>query len=335
MVAKQPLILVTGATGAIGGRVVGALHSAGYRVRTFSVDESAPGFFPVSVDVLRGDITDVPAVEAAMAGVEAVVHMAALLHVVNPPPEMRESYEKVNVTGTTIVAAAAVKAGVKRLVFFSTIAVYGKSGGEVLDETSPARPDTFYALTKLSAEQIVLAARGEGGTPIGIVLRLGAVYGTRIKGNYARLTCSLARGLFIPLGAGLNRRTLVYDKDVATAALLAVTHPAALGRIYNVTDGQYHRLRDIIAAICAALGRRAPGFQLPVGFIRFLAGILEAGARIIGVKPLVSNSTIDKYTEDIAVSGDLIRKELGFAHAYSLQEGWKETIQEMQHIKAL
>ena len=85
---------------------------------------------------------------------------------------------------------------------------------------------------------------GADGQPLGAVLCLGAVYGSRIKGNYERLTHAMARNRFIPIGNGLNRRMLVYDKDVGRAAVLAVSHPAAAGRVFNVTDGEFHTLRN-------------------------------------------------------------------------------------------
>jgi UDP-glucose 4-epimerase len=131
-------------------------------------------------------------------------------------------------------------------------------------------PDTFYARTKLSAEQIVLNVRGADGQPLGTVLRLGAVYGSRVKGNYERLTRALARHRFIPTGDGLNRRTLVYDKDVGRAAALTVSHPAAAGRVFNVTDGTFPTLNEIIKSICSALGRKPPRLSLPVGATRTL-----------------------------------------------------------------
>ncbi len=314
--------------------------------------------FPQNVEVLIGDVTDQLAVQSAMQGVDAVVHMAALLHIVNPPPELREKYERVNIGGTATVVEAAIKAGVKRVVLFSTIAVYGPSDGCVLNEMSPTHPDTFYAQTKCAAEQIVLNARGADGQPLGTVLRLGAVYGSRIKGNYERLTRALAGNLggnlgtrsripgnsghvprlpwrvphfpFIPVGNGLNRRTLVYDKDVGRAAVLAVSHPAAAGRVFNVTDGGFHTLNEIIESICAALGRKPPRLSLPVGPIRALIGLIEKGSHAIGTKPPVTKAIIDKYTEDIAVDGSLIQKELGFVAQYDLKAGWEETIREMQ-----
>ena len=96
-ISKGVTVLVTGATGAIGPRVVHALCVAGYLVRTFSLDTPETELFPPNVDEQIGDITDPAAVQSAMQGVDAVVHMAALLHMVNPPPAMREKYEGVNI----------------------------------------------------------------------------------------------------------------------------------------------------------------------------------------------------------------------------------------------
>ena len=324
------MVLITGATGAIGPRVVHALHRAGFQIRAFSVDAPASGMFPQSVEVLIDDVTDQVAVQSAMRGVDAVVHMAALLHIVNPPPELREKYERVNVGGTATVVEAAIKAGVKRVVLFSTIAVYGPSDACVLNEQSPTHPETFYAQTKLAAEKIVLTARGTDGKPLGTVLRLGAIYGSRIKANYERLTHALARNRFIPVGNGLNRRTLVYDKDVGRTAVLAVSLPAAADRVFNVTDGEFHSLNEIIKAICSALGRKPPRLSLPSGIIRSMAGAIAGGYHIFGLRSPITPEMVDKYTEDIAVNGSLIKKELGFVPQYDLRTGWEEAIREMR-----
>jgi len=323
-------ILVTGATGAIGPSVLNALLEAGHRVRAFSLEAPETGLFPHGVEAIVGDITDQRAVQAAMQGMEAVVHMAALLHIVNPPPAMHAAYERINVGGTQTVVDAAVQAGLRRIVFFSTIAVYGPSGGCVLDEMSEPHPDTPYARTKLSAERIVLNAKARDGRPLGTVLRLGAVYGPRIKGNYARLLHALQRRRFLSVGRGLNRRSLVHVKDVGRAAATAVAHPGAAGRIYNVTDGAYHTLNEIIACMCSALGRRPPLLSLPIVPTRMAIHLMEALSRAFGFKEPGLKEMIDKYTEDIAVDGILIRQELGFVPRYNLQAGWKETILEMR-----
>src|SRR4030043_2241388 len=125
---------------------------------------------------------------------------------------------------------------------------------------------------------------GADGQPLGTVLRLGAVYGSRIKGNYERRTHALARHRFISVGSGLNRRTLVYDKDIGRAAVLAVSHPAAAGRIFNVTDGEFHTLNEIIESICSALGRKPARWSLPAGLSRVLAGVIEKAGHLMGLK---------------------------------------------------
>jgi UDP-glucose 4-epimerase len=331
-VFKGAIVLVTGATGAVGPRVVDALSAAGCRVRTLSLDQPPKGQWPSNVETRIGDVTDLAAVQSSMQGVDAVVHLAALLHIVNPPPELREKYERINVGGTETVVQAAVQAGVKRVVLASTIAVCGQSDGHVITEDTPPHPETFYAQTKLAAEKIVLNAKFSDGQPMGTVLRFGAVYGARIKGNYQRLLQSLALGRFIPIGAGRNRRTLVYDKDVARAVVLAIQHPSAAGKIFNVTDGQFHTLADIIVAICAALGRKKPRCSIPVGLALAVAGMIEDATRLIGSRSSVNRATIDKYTEDIAVEGKRIQAELGFVPQYDLDAGWRETVQEIRQI---
>lgn len=323
-------ILATGATGAVGPRVVSALREAGHSVLVLAMDVPTPEILPDDVEIRLGDITDAAVVASSMSDIDAVVHLAALLHVVNPPPALREKYERINVGGTAIVVDEAIKAGVQRVVLASTIAVYGPSGGRVLDEESAAVPDTFYGQTKLTAEQIVLAARRTDDQPLGTVLRFGAVYGARIKGNYRRLVQALARGRFIAMGDGSNRRTLIYDKDLARAVVLAMSQYAAAGQIFNVTDGRFHTLREIMAAMSLALGRTPPRYALPVMPVRWAAGILEDAARIVGRSSPIVRATIDKYTEDIAVSGDKLRHLLGFNPQYDLASGWRETVEEMR-----
>lgn len=330
-VAKRlPAVLVTGATGAVGPLVVEAFRAAGYPVRTLSIDPPPADAWPDDVQTLTGDVADIAAVRAAMQGIEAVIHMAALLHVENPPPALQDQYERINVGGTATVVAAAIQAGVRRVVIFSTIAVYGRSGGRILTEDTPPCPNTFYARTKLDAEEIVLEAKDAHGRPIGTVLRLGAVYGSKMKGNYRRLVHALAKGRFIPVGKGFNRRTLVYDKDVAHAAVLAAIHPDAGGRIYNVTDGQFHTMKVIIETLCGALGRRSPRLILPAGPVRFLAGFLEDCARICSLRSPVVRATVDKYTEDMAVDGRRFCTQIGFVPQYDLATGWQKAVTEMR-----
>ena len=329
-VTSQKKVLITGATGALGPTVASAFAEAGFHIRTISRSAPQCELLPENAEFFSGDITARSTLEPALAGVQVVVHLAGLLHILNPTSALRSEYERINVVGTTNVVTAALQAGVERIVLSSTIAVYGDSQGKNLDEESTPRPQTPYGKTKLSAEQVVLNAQSLNGLSIGSVLRLAAVYGPRLRGNYRRLLTALAGGRFIPLGKGLNRRTLVYDKDVARAMVLAATHSHAGGRIYNVTDGEVHTLKKIIATICESLGRRPPRMSVPLAPASAVISALENSARLIGRPLPIGRGTIEKYTEDIAVSGDRIQTELGFEPQFDLGAGWKDTVEQMR-----
>lgn len=323
-------ILVTGATGAVGPRVVQILREAGYQIRTLSIDPPDPDLFPDGVEVLIGDVTDPSVVKSAVQGIKTIVHMASLLHIVNPPPTLRKEYEKVNVGGTDTVVQAALRENVERVIFFSTIAVYGNTANQIITENTPPYPDTFYAQTKLTAEKIVMQAQRTNGQPLGTVLRFGAVYGARVKGNYRRLLLSLKQGKFIPIGDGHNRRTLIYDRDVAKAVLLTIEHPEAAGQVYNVSDGNFHTLNEIIRVMCKALDRSPPRISLPVKPVRWTISVLEVFAHLFGINVTIGRDMVDKYIEDIAVDSQRIRIQLGFEPQYGLVKGWEETIREMK-----
>lgn len=322
-------ILVTGATGAVGPQIVRILRDAGYSIRTLSADPADPDLFPGDVEALVGDITDASVVDQAVRDVDMIVHMASLLHINAPAPGLAGLYEKVNVEGTKNVVRAAVRENVRRIIFFSTINVYGATS-QIITESTPLHPTTYYARTKALAERVVLEARDRGNRPIGTVLRFGAIYGARMKGNYRRLLMSLHKGRFAPVGKGGNRRTLIYDKDVARAVLCCLENPVAAGRTYNVSDGSFHTLRDIITVMCRALGRPFPKITLPLGPVRQALFLLDSMARLFQVRLPLGRDTIEKYTEDIAVDSQLIRSQLGFETKYNLTSGMEETVRMMK-----
>lgn len=278
-------------------------------------------------EVFSGDLSSSLALDRACSGVDTVFHLAALLHIVNPGADLDGEYARVNVEGTRNLVRAAERAGVRRFVHFSTIAVYGHlaSTGVVDEDVSPS-PDTTYARTKLESERIVL----ESGVPEPVVLRLAAVYGSNLKGNYLRLVRSLSAGRFIGIGGGTNRRTLVHEDDVARAAILAGTHDAAPHEIFNLTDGETHEVRHIIRAISAALGRSAPRVHLAPSFVREALSVASAGQRFLGRQPSLGPWLLEKYLEDVRVSGDKARRVLGFRPLQSLENGWMETIEGMR-----
>lgn len=314
--------LVTGAAGAIGSTLVRRLSEQGYAVRAL-VRRQVEGM-PAGVEVVRGDINDCQLVRQAVNGMDLVFHLAAKLHLNTPAPELKDEYFRVNVEGTRCLAQAARAAKVERLIFFSTISVYGNSQpGQLLDEEAALHADSWYAETKIEGEKIVLA---EGPS---VVLRVAAVYGAQMKGNYPRLVQAIRRKRVALVGDGSNRRTLVHTEDVCGAAIAAAEETEAVGQIFNVTDGSTHTMREIIAAIAAALQQPPPKLHLPARPVRLVAGLLEDGFGLAGKKSPVNRATIDKLTEDIAVSGEKIQRRLGFQPRFNLQDGWRQTVEHM------
>lgn len=327
---RKEIAAVSGATGAIGPTLVGRLHKAGYRVRVLVRREHQDPLFGGPVEVELGDICDPAAVGRLMEGADVVLHLAAKLHIPDPPPELYAEYRRVNAEGTRNVVEQATAARVRRLVHASTVTVYGPTNGQVIDESAPLQPDTVYSRTKLEGEQVALAAQRVDDKPLAVVLRLATVYGPRQKGSFQRLVQAQARGLFVPVGDGRNRRTLVHVRDAVEAMLLAAEHPKAAGRVFNVTDGRVHTMQDILIAICQALGKPAPRLHMPLGLARVGAAGLEYAFALVGREAPLTRVMLDKFVEDAAYSGQRIQTELGFRPAYDLKAGWQETIAELR-----
>ena len=325
-----PSCLVTGATGAVGPRLVKALVDKGHKVRVLVRRHPLASPMPEGVTTTEGDLLDREALQQATSGIDTVFHLAAKLHVNNPDAALNDEYQRVNFEGTRLLLDQALAAGVRRFVYFSTINVYGPSRpGQVFSEASTPAPEGIYAQTKYEAEKCVLGARRpETKAPFGTVLRLAAIYGPHMKGNYPRLIRAIRKGLFVPLGNGENRRTLVHERDVVLAAMLAAEHPQAAGQVYNVTDGRIHTFGEIMAAICQVLNRPLPRFHLPTAPVRFLAGVAEDAFRLVGKRSPIVRATVDKLIEDVAVSGEKFQREINFQPQFDLAEGWRDTIRQ-------
>jgi nucleoside-diphosphate-sugar epimerase len=285
--------------------------AGGYAVRALVRRPPIAGELPEGPEIVTGDLIDSDLTRFTR-DVDVVVHLAAFLHVRRPSAELLTKYRQINVEGTRRLLDASVDAGVKRFVYFSTIAVYGPNAGNIIDESTPTAASTPYAESKRDAEKLVLASK------IGVVLRLASVYGERMKGNYRSLVRALRRGTFIGIGRGENRRTLIHEDDAGRAALLAAESDAVVGRIFNVTDGSFHTITEIVAAISRALGRKPPRFHVPLGVARAGMSIVPGGRDLL-----------DKYVEDMAVDGSRFQREIGFKPRVDLENGWQMTVRKV------
>jgi UDP-glucose 4-epimerase len=325
--SHPPIALITGATGSIGPTLVAHLRAAGYAVRAFSRHAPPPGLLPPDVPHFPGDVADPAALAPALAGADMVFHLAALLHVETPAPELAAAYERVNVIGTRTVAEAAARAGARRLVLFSTVKVYGEvSGPEPVTEATPPRPSTPYGRSKLAGEA---AALGTAGIET-VVLRLSAVYGPGLRGSWGRMTGAIRRGWFVPIGRLDNRRCLTHVADVARAASFAAESPGLAGGVYNLVGHEGATLRAILDAMYAAAGRSLPPLRFPAWAALSGAWL---GERLLGERFPLKVDAVRHLVEDEVYSGAALRA-LGFTPSVSLAEGWRGVMEAGQPTPA-
>jgi UDP-glucose 4-epimerase len=262
-------------------------------------------------------INDTGTVRRALDSVDVVFHLAALLHLENPPRDLYTEYTRVNVDGAQSVVQEAAQSRVKRFVYFSTVKVYGTRQRQPVLETAPTQPQTIYARTKLAGEYAVRAVTGIET----VVLRLSPVYGPRLRGSWARLVNAIARNRFIPIGHLRNVHSLTHVDDVAQAALLAAQHPHAVGRIFNLVGHESPTMDAILSAIYTACGRSMPTLRVPSLLALAGASTLERGLQLFGRHSPLPVEALRQLTEDEAYSGKAL-STLGFAPQVPLSSGW-------------
>jgi nucleoside-diphosphate-sugar epimerase len=249
-------ILVTGASGFVGRRLVGALTEAGQAVRAATRQPTTPADFPGAEAVTLPDLRQPVDWAAALAGIDRVVHLAGIVHA-DPRAYSADLYHRVNCAATAELAKAAARAGVRRFVYISSIrAQSAATADHALMENDQPHPTEDYGRSKLMAEAAVRAA----GVPY-TILRPAVIYGPRVASNIASLLRLTATPLPLPFGAFRNRRSLLGIDNLIAAIRFALDSLVAAGETYMVADPDPLTLAEIVAAMRAD---RRPGlFSLP------------------------------------------------------------------------
>ncbi|TWX38836.1 NAD-dependent epimerase/dehydratase family protein [Frigoribacterium sp. ACAM 257] len=269
-------VLVTGASGLLGGAVAREVAAAGHEVTTFQRRPSGVS----GVRDVAGSMTDSPAVAAAVDGQEAVVHLAAKVSLAGDPAE----FEAVNVGGTASLLDAMRTSGVARLVFVSSPSV-AHGGASIVGEdaapASPARARGDYARTKAAAELLALAAATDDLRVVAV--RPHLVWGPGDTQLVERIVERARRGR-LPLldhGAALIDSTYVDNAASGIAAALEQVD-AVSGRAYVITNGEPRTVADLMAGICTAGGAPVPHLRVPAGLARVAGSLVE---RVWAVRP--------------------------------------------------
>ncbi|MFE6968361.1 NAD-dependent epimerase/dehydratase family protein [Isoptericola sp. NPDC057653] len=276
----RPTVLVTGASGLLGGAVARALVARGDDVRTL---QRRPSGVRGAADVL-GTVTDPDVVARAVDGVGAVVHLAAKVSLAGDPAEFRE----VNVGGTRALLDAAERAGVARFVQVSSPSVAHLGASLVGVPATPADPERArgeYARTKAAAEVLALGRDGVGGGPRVVAVRPHLVWGPGDTQLVERVVDRARHGRLPLLGHGAALIDTLYVDNAADGILAALDRlddaPDVVGgRAYVLTNGEPRTVADLLAGICRAAGVTPPAWRVPAGLARSAGGLVEALWRV-------------------------------------------------------
>jgi len=308
-------VLVTGASGFVGRTLLPVLslrsHEIVAAMRTAPSDRETP-----SNSVAIGDINAATNWSAALHGADAVVHLAARVHVMseNARDPLKE-FRRVNTDGTLNLARQAAAAGVKRFIFLSTIGVNGNSTshGKIFTENSASLPHDPYSVSKHEAEVGLRAISKSTGMEI-VIIRPTLVHGSKAPGNFGKLTRLVAKGLPLPLASIDNRRSLVGIDNLVDFIMTCLEHPAAANETFLASDGEDLSTPDLIQRMARAMDR--PARLLPVP-----KSVLMAAAAMLGKRDMAQR-LCGSLQVDISKSREL----LGWNPPVSVDEGLRRAV---------
>ncbi|MEI7967459.1 MAG: SDR family oxidoreductase [Betaproteobacteria bacterium] len=307
------IIAVTGASGFVGRALVARLMADRRPVRAI-VRRVRPEDGGSAWRVAVGDVGADTRWDAALAGVDTVVHLAARVHLLNDcAVDPLAEYRRVNVEGTRGLALACVRSGVRRLVLVSTVKVHGETTrGRPFTEGDQPAPADPYGVSKMEAEEALHSVARH--SPLeAVVIRPPLVYGPGVGANFLALMRAVDRGLPLPLGVVDNRRSLVYVKNLVDALVRCVDHAAAAGHTFLVDDGVPVSTAVLAREIARAFHAPCRLLPIPVSWLRF-AGVLT-GRR----------AAIARLLSDLEVDSGSFRRTVGWTAPWTLAQGLTET----------
>lgn len=343
------LVLVTGAAGWLGSRLVDLLlngaadwpssisSSGSLRVRGLALpgdDCSLLEKHGDRVEVVRGDITSNEDCARFCAGAKGAVlfHIAGIIH-----PKQREDFYTVNLQGTCNVVEAAIAAGVRRAVVMSSNSPCGTNPhpDHVFDEASPYRPYMHYGRSKMLMEQAI-ARYGAGGLIETVIIRAPWFYGPNQPARQSQFFRMIRDGKGPIVGSGENRRSMAYVDNLSQGLILAALNAGANGEVYWIADERPYSMNEILNTVerlletefgqtCAHRRLRLPSVASEVAYVvdGMLQGIGAYNQQI---------HVLSEMNKTIACSIEKAKRELGYQPTVALEEGMRRSLKWMwQH----
>lgn len=291
-------IVITGATGFIGTKLVKFLRARDASVHTLA---------------RNGNI------EQAMVGAKTVVHLAARVHVMHEMARNPlEEFRRANVDATKALAVQAALAGVERFVFVSSVKVNGEQTqpNQPFTEEDEPNPLDDYGRSKYEAEVALRQVAIETGMDV-VIIRPPLVYGPGVKANFAALMRAVVRGWPLPFGSIKNTRSLVGLDNLVDFIYCCMTHPAAANQTFLVSDGHDLSSAQLVCELAAAAGCAPNLWSVP-------QLLLELAGRVVGKR-----NAVQRLCSSLQVDISKAQNLLGWRPPLSIKEGFKQAMSEV------
>jgi nucleoside-diphosphate-sugar epimerase len=313
---KSKRVLVTGASGFIGGHLCAELSADGRAIRA-AVRKPPALIQALSEQVVIGEIGPGTDWSASLSEVDTVIHLAARSHLLEAKSGRDlAAYRQVNVEGTRRLALACVSARVRRFVLMSSIKAVGECtrGDEWFSEDTDCHPVGPYGISKREAEEALWRAAEASGMEV-VIIRTPLVYGQRVGANFLRLMQAIDRGMPLPLGAVHARRSLLFVGNLTSAIICSMDHPAAAGQVFHVADSESLSTKELALRLAKLMNRSVRLFPVPVRLLQAAASLMRR------------SEDIRRLTDSLLVSAEKIQKQLGWMPSFTVEEGLSHTVE--------
>lgn len=310
-------VLVTGANGFVGRGLVAALacNNIGVSAAIRQNTSAGPGKFAPAFPVYAiGNIGPKTDWSDALYGVQTVIHLAARVHVMDETAsDPLTEFRQVNTLGTEHLAMAAVRAGVRRLVYVSSIKVNGEATvTQLFRESDVPNPTDPYAISKWEAEQTLARIAAKTKLEI-VVVRPPLIYGPGVGGNFRSLLEWIDRGIPLPLASVKNHRSLMGLENFVDLLMTCATHPNAGGEVFLASDGVDLSTPELLRRVARALTKPARLFSFPEPLLRATAAFLGKG------------NQCERLCGSLRVDSRKSREVLGWTPPLSIDDGLNNT----------
>ena len=320
------MILITGSKGFVGSHlcqvlllrgkcVLGADRAGGESQPEQGIGTSQKGReeqeTPQFHTIYDGDIGPDTDWTQALVGVDAVVHLAARVHLMrDTATDPLREFRRVNLEGTRRLAEGAEQAGVKRFIFLSSVKVNGElteKGKRPFTEANPPQPEDAYGVSKWEAEQVLREIEARSDMEV-VIIRSPLIYGPAVKGNFLTLIQLIERGMPLPLRGIRNKRSLLSLTNLVDLICCCLENAAAAGETFLVSDGDDVSTPELVCRVAHALGKPARLLPVPVWLLRL-------GGTVTG-----KTQQVKRLCDSLQIDSSKVRRVLGWTPPGSMAE---------------